>query len=97
MPESYTGGRNLVTEHGEDAYPGLLVVQCGPLWAIRVIVPDDGQCVVARGGERVYGYETVDGGNADGFELRAGDRATLVRSGLPFSMVEWSVERAATP
>lgn len=88
------GGRNLVTTHGPESYPGLLVVKPGPDWQVWVIVPEDGQTVRAVGGERTYGYETVDGGRAEGFELRAGDRATLVRSGLPFSLVEWRIERA---
>jgi hypothetical protein len=69
------------------------VVKPGPEWCVFVIVPEDGATIVARGGEKVYAYDTVDGGHADGFELRAGDRATLTRSGLPFSLVEWTVER----
>jgi hypothetical protein len=70
------------------------VVKPGLDWQVWVIVPEDGQTVRAVGGERTYGYETVDGGRAEGFELRAGDRATLVRSGLPFALVEWRIERA---
>jgi hypothetical protein len=92
--ESYRAGRNLLTTHPPEAYPGLLVVEPGPQWDVRVIVPDDGATVVARGGEKLYAYDTVDGGHADGFELHPGDRATLVRSGLPFSLVEWRVERS---
>jgi hypothetical protein len=88
------GGRNLVTTHGPESYPGLLVVKPGPDWAVWVIVPEDGQTVRGLGGERTYGYETVDGGRAEGFELRAGDRATLLRSGLAHSLVEWRIERA---
>lgn len=94
MAELYTAGRNLLTTHGPETYPGLLVVQPGPEWSVFVIVPEDGATIVARGGEKVYAYDTVDGGHAGGFELRPGDRATLVRSGLPFSFVEWRVERA---
>jgi hypothetical protein len=93
MPEVHRSGRNLLTTHGPEEYPGLLVVKPGPGWDVCVIVPEDGATIVARGGERVYGYETPDGGRAAGFELRAGDRATLARSGLPFSLVEWSIER----
>ena len=92
--ETFVGARNVVTTHEPSAYPGSLVVKPGPEWRIHVIVPEDGATFVALGGERTYGYETVDGGRAQGFELRPGDRATLVRSGLAFSMVEWRVERA---
>lgn len=95
MVETYKAGRNLLTTHGPESYPGLLVVKPGHDWEVFVIVPEDGSTVVARGGERVYAYETVDGGRADAIELRPGDRATLVRSGLPFSLVEWRVERAS--
>ena len=95
MTETFRSGRNLLTTHGPDAYPGLLVVKPGPDWDVFVIVPEDGATVEARGGEKVYAYATVDGGSADGFELRPGDRATLSRSGLPYSLVEWIVERAA--
>jgi hypothetical protein len=95
MRETFTAGRNLLTIHGPESYPGLLVVKPGAGWQVFVIVPDDGATVLARGGEKVYGYETVDGGRAEGFELRPGDRATLVRSGLPFSLVEWRVNRAS--
>lgn len=97
MPETYRGGRNLLTIHGPEGYPGLVVVKPGPGWKVFVILPEDGATIIARGGETVYAYRTVDGGHADGFELNPGDRATLVRSGLPFSMVEWTVERAAQP
>jgi len=95
MPEVYRSGRNLLTTRGPEEYPGLLVVKPGTGWDVWVIVPEDGCTIVARGGEKVYGYETPGGGQATGFELRAGDRATLARSGLPFSLVEWRVERAS--
>jgi hypothetical protein len=89
----FLSGRNLLTAHGPDDYPELLVVKPGPEWDTFVIVPEDGQTILARGGEKVYSYQTVDGGRADGFQLERGDRATLVRSGLPFSFVEWQIER----
>lgn len=93
MKRRLQSGRNLLTPHSPENYPGLLVVRPGPDWDTFVIVPEDGQTVRARGGEKVYGYETVDGGRAEGFELAAGEQATLVRSGLPFSLVEWQIER----
>ena len=93
MKRKVQSGRNLLTPHGPEHYPGLLVVKPGPEWDTHVIVPEDGQTIVALGGERIYGHETVDGGKAEGFELAPGDRATLVRSGLPFSLVEWRLER----
>lgn len=92
--ETLRGGRNLVTPHEADAYPGLLVVRPGPEWRVSVIVPEVGQTVVGRGGERLYGYQTVDGAEAAGFTLATGDRATLVRAGLPNAFVEWRIERA---
>ena len=92
--EIVQGGRNVLTPHDPSAYAGLLVVKPGPRWEPWVIVPNDGQTIEARGGEKTYGYETIDGGHAAGFELRPGDRATLIRSGLPYSFVEWRLERA---
>lgn len=91
--ETLVGARSVATPHGPESYPGLRVVRPGPEWQVCVIVPEDGQTIVARGGERTYSYQTVDGGRAEGFELRAGDEATLVRSDLPFSMVEWRIHR----
>jgi hypothetical protein len=91
--ELLLAGRSLLTPHAGEAYPGLLVWR-GPGWELGVIVPDDGQTLLAHGGETGYGYETIDGGRATGFELRAGDRATLVRTGLPHALVEWRIERA---
>lgn len=93
MSRTYRSGRNLLTPHGPEAYPGLRVVKPGPEWDTFVIVPPDGATIVARGGEKIYAYETVDGGRAQGFELRAGERATLIRSDLPFALVEWKVAR----
>ena len=92
--ENVQGQRNVLTTHDPSAYEGVLVVRPGPQWEPWVIVPNDGQTIVARGGEKTYGYETIDGGRAVGFELRPGDRATLVRSGLPYAFVEWRIERA---
>jgi hypothetical protein len=91
---TFVGARNLVTPHAPKQYPGLLVVRPGPEWSVSIIVPEVGETVHALGGEKAYEYETADGGRAEGFELRPGDRATLVRAGLPFAMVEWRVERA---
>jgi hypothetical protein len=91
--EVVRGGRNVLTIHSAESYPELLVVRPGE-WDLCLIVPKDGQTFVARGGEKVYAYETVDGGRAQGFELRPGDRATLVRSDLPFCFAEWRIERA---
>ena len=87
-------GRNLLTTHPSEAYPGLIVWR-GAGWALGVIVPDDGQVIEARGGEQTYAYDTVDGGHAEGFELRPGDRAILARSGLRHALVEWRIERAS--
>lgn len=95
MPsQTIVGARNLITPHGVDDYPGLLVVRPGPGWDMAVIVPKDGDTIMARGGELTYSYETADGAHAQGFRLRSGDRATLVRSGLSHSFVEWKIERA---
>ncbi len=93
--ETYVGARNLVTEHPAERYPGLTVVKGGPAWNVWVICLQDGETLTARGGEQACGYQTVDGGRAQGFALLAGDRATLVRSGLPHAFVEWRVERSA--
>ncbi len=93
MRRTLQSARNLLTPHGPESYPGLLVVKPGPEWDTFVIVPEDGQTILAQGGEKVYGYETVDGGRAEAFELARGERATLARSGLPFSLVEWQIER----
>ena len=92
--EVVRGGRNVLTSHDADSYPGLLVVRPGK-WDLRLIVPKAGQGFVALGGEKVYAYETIDGGRAEGFELRRGDRATVVSLDLPFSFAEWRIERAA--
>jgi len=92
-PVVLRGGLNVVTPHAPEAYPGLQVVRPGS-WRYAVIVPRDGDTIVARGGETLYGYRTPDGGVADGFRLEPGDRATRVRSDLPWSMAEWRVERS---
>jgi hypothetical protein len=90
--EVLRGGRSVLTRHGPDAYPGLQVVKPGSEWP-WIIVLEEGQTIEARGGETTYSYETVDGGKAQGFLLALGDRATLTRTGLPFSFVEWRIER----
>jgi hypothetical protein len=92
--EVVRGGRNVLTSHSAESYPGVLVVRPGE-WDLSLIVANDGQTFVALGGEKVYPYETVDGGRAQGFELRPDDRATLVRSDLPFCFAEWRIERAS--
>jgi hypothetical protein len=92
--ETLVAGRILMTPHATQDYPGLMVVRPGPLWSLGLLVVEDGQSFLAKGGERVYPYETRERVRADGFELRAGDRVTLVRSGLPAFLVEWRIERA---
>jgi hypothetical protein len=94
VAESYRASRNVLTPHAPADYPGLTVVVPGPGWEIAVICPRDAESFVARGGERVYAYETPGGGRADGFLLRAGDRATLGTARLPHGLWEWRVERA---
>lgn len=91
--EVVRGGRNVLTDHPAEDYPGLLVVRPGQ-WDQSLIVPSAGQGFVALGGEKVYAYETVDGGRAQGFELRPGDRATVVALELPFAFAEWRIQRA---
>jgi hypothetical protein len=93
--ESFRGMCTLLTAHEEAAYPGVLVVRPGPLWRQAVIVPEAGQTVVARGGEKAYAYTPRDGVSAAGFELRRGDRATILRKGLEGALAEWRIERAS--
>ena len=88
------GSLNPLTPHGCDKYGGLLVVDVAPGWPYNVIVPKDGETIVALGGERILAYTTPSGAVADGFTLRPGDRATRVRSDLPSHLAEWKVERA---
>jgi hypothetical protein len=90
---TFRAGRNLMTPHQPEDYPGLTVVQVGQ-WAARVIVPEPGQTIEARGGESIYAYELPDGTHAQGFALERGDRATCVRTDLPHCLCEWRVERA---
>jgi hypothetical protein len=88
-----TGGRNVLTPHDAERYPGLRVIRPGE-WDMALIIPDEGQTIVALGGETLYPYETVDGGRAEGFNLAPGDLARMVRKGLPYEMAEWRLERA---
>jgi hypothetical protein len=92
--ERFRSGWNLMTVHPPESYPGLEVVRPGTAWLEWVILGHVGQTLVARGGEEIYGYVTSSGVRAEGFSLRAGDRATIVRAGLPAELVEWCVERA---
>jgi hypothetical protein len=94
VTETFRSGRNLLTPHAPTSYPGLQVIRPGR-WDMSLIMAGTGQTVVALGGERVFAYETVDGGRAQGFELRAGDRATVVRMGLAYGLAEWRIERRA--
>jgi hypothetical protein len=94
VAETYRTCRNVVSPHGPEAYPGVLAVRPGPGWTVSALCLQPGESFVARGGERVYGYETIDGVRADAFRLATGDRATLVAAGLPHGLAEWRVDRA---
>jgi hypothetical protein len=94
MTETYRAGRNLLTPHSAEAYPGLRVIKPGPQWSAFLIVPRDGQTIVGLGGERVLAYETPSGVRAAGFELHRGDRARMVAWDLPAYLVDWEIERA---
>lgn len=92
--EIYRGAHNLKTTHGAEHYPGFrVVVPCQ--WSYGVIVPRDGQTLIARGGERLIPFRTAAGAEAQGFTLAPGDRATRVRTDLPHSFAEWHVSRCA--
>src|SRR5262249_16586067 len=91
--ELVRGGRNVLTPHEAQSYPGLRVI-CPGHWDLSLIVPNPGDTIVALGGETLYAYETIDGGVAQGFQLRPGDRALLVRKDLAFCFAEWRIERA---
>ena len=97
--EIYRGSLNPLPPHACDRYAPLLVVHPAPGWPYNVIIPNDGETILALGGERILAYTTPGGGVAQAFELRPGDRATRVRPDLPFHLAEWRVERAsqATP
>jgi hypothetical protein len=84
-----------LTPHPAESYPGLFVFRPGS-WGMSLLALEPGQSFVAAGGEVVYRYETTSGVRADGFELRAGERATLVRADLPGFLAEWRIESAAT-
>src|SRR5262245_9026261 len=92
--EILIGCRNLHTPHSAESYPGVLVVRPGDGWVYAVMVPKPGDSFVAQGGEFTYAYETASGVRATGFQLRAGDRATVLRHGLPAFLAEWRIERA---
>jgi hypothetical protein len=92
--ETLEAGRNLLTPHPGEAYPGIEVLRPGPEWDLGIMVPAEGQTIVALGGERAYAYQTIDGGRAAGFELRPGDRATLMRRTIHFALAQWRIERA---
>jgi hypothetical protein len=93
--ETFVSGKNLHTTHPGEAYAPIRTVRPGPGWEVTILVPIEGQGFVALGGEHCFPYETPDGGRAQGFTLHAGDRATMVRAGLPHQLAEWRVERAA--
>lgn len=94
--EIYLGAHNLKTTHGPEQYPGFLVViPCQ--WSYGVIVPQDGQTLIARGGERLIPFRTAGGAEAQGFTLAPGDRATRVRTGLAHAFAEWHVIRGSSP
>src|SRR5262245_44795336 len=90
----YNAGQNLLTPHGPSCYPGITVVRLAPHHAESFICPEDGQTIVALGGEKIYSYQTPTGASAQGFRLHKGDRATRVRSDLPFFLCAWRVVRA---
>jgi len=87
------GSINLYTPHRSTAYPGIMVVRPGPQWTEGLMVPEEGQTIVALGGEHAYGYTTPAGGVAQEIVLESGDRATLLKVGLPHYLGEWRVER----
>jgi hypothetical protein len=90
--EMLRGASNVATPHGEADYPGLQVVAV-PGWALRVIVPQGGQTIVALGGEHTLAYRLLNGDCAQSFRLAPGDRATCLRDDLPHSFAEWRLER----
>jgi hypothetical protein len=92
--ETFLAGKNLHTTHPGEAYAPIRTVRPGPEWTETILVPTEGQSFTALGGEHCFAYDTADGAHAEGFMLAAGDRATLVRTDLPHSFVEWRVERA---
>ncbi|HET9481596.1 MAG TPA: hypothetical protein VFP98_07570, partial [Candidatus Polarisedimenticolia bacterium] len=92
--EIFRSMQNVTTPHRPRDYPGLMVVDVGPGWPERVIVPGAGQVIEARGGEYVLGYTTRSGATAEPFTLAQGDRAVKLRDDLPHHLAEWRVERA---
>ena len=93
LADVFRSSRNVLTPHRPEDYPGRLVVVPGPRWEVSVICLQEGESFVARGGERIYAYETTDGARADGFVLDPGDRATLAATKLPHGLHEWRIER----
>ena len=47
---------------------------------------------VARGGEKLIGYDTVANGSADYYTCRPGDRVSKVHAGNPYAFAVWDVE-----
>lgn len=95
--ELYRGAQNLTTPHRPADYPAELRVVVPCEWSFGVIILEDGQSFVARGGERLIAYRTAHGGIAQGFTLRPGDRVTRLRSDLPHAFAEWQVQRFQPP
>ena len=84
--------RNLATTHAT-GYPAGFAVHPIAGWSFAVLCPVDGVPFVALGGERAGGYRLGDGTVVEGFELRPGEIATRLRTGLPHHLAEWRIER----
>ena len=93
----FVSSRSLHTTHDGASYAGIRAVRPGPGWNATILVLSPGQTVVALGGEHCFAYETPDGARAEGFELKQGDRATLLRWHHPGWLAEWRVERGREP
>lgn len=92
--ETFVSAKNLHSPHPIGSYATLREVRPWPGWDVTILVMNEGDSFTALGGEWCYGYRTPDGHAAAGFVLAPGDRATVVRTGLPASLAEWRVERA---